>query len=456
MAAGTLAMAVVLAFAPLASGATLSNAWKAKIGSAGVNGSATLNLYVSGTGTLALKLAKLKPSTSLAVTLLRASCSGKTLLSLASIRTSSRGAATRTSTLTAAQATAIKAATKGTARIAIRIGSSTTAKCGVFTVLPVPAYIAARILVGPAPQGIAITATGVWVTNYYNGTLVRVDPATNSILSSLQVGADQENVAPDQVIFAEGSLWISAAEYDTTGTTISGRSVRRIDPVSGQSLATIAFPKRVTAIAASPGAIWVATYDDGILTRIDTTSNQASATVTLAIGVSDVAFGEGSIWVTNDVTGTVSRIDPATNTVTATIATVGGPEGVVDAGGAIWVSNWGTTGQPDGLLSRIDPGTNQVVRTIPVGTNPAWLAAANGSVWVGLYHEATVVRVDIVTNAILGKLVLNPTPALYSDGTGAGIEDIAANGRSVWAIQALPAPDATSAPPPGILYRVNY
>ena len=115
---------------------------------------------------IALKIAKLKPSTSLAVTLLKTSCSGKTLLTLASIKTSSAGAATRTSALTVAQVNLIKAATIGTARIAVRVGSSTTAKCGVFAVQPIPAYLAATITVGALAGGVAISPTGVWVANY--------------------------------------------------------------------------------------------------------------------------------------------------------------------------------------------------------------------------------------------------------------------------------------------------
>src|SRR5260221_4218513 len=69
MVAGSLALAVVMAFAPIASAATLTNAWKAKIGSAGVNGSATLSLYLTGTGSIAPKVAKLKPSNALALPL---------------------------------------------------------------------------------------------------------------------------------------------------------------------------------------------------------------------------------------------------------------------------------------------------------------------------------------------------------------------------------------------------
>ena len=453
--AGSLAMAVVLAFAPLTNAATLTNTWLAKIGTAGAYGSATLNLYLSGTGSLTFKVVKLKASTSLAVALVKTSCSGPTLLTLAAIKTSSTGAAARTSSLTATQANAIKAATKGTSKIGIRVGTGTTAKCGLFAAKVVPAYLAATITVGPYPIAVAISPSGVWVSNYYNGVLSHVDPATNSILSSLQAGSATENVAPDRLIYAEGSLWFAADEYDATATTKTGVSIRRIDLSTGMPVATIKVGSDISDLAASPGAVWVSSYADGTVARIDTSTNQVVATVMIAKGVQGLAFGEGSVWATNEISGTVLRIDPASNTVVATVATVGLPEGVVDGAGAIWVTNWGTTGQADGLLSRIDPATNQVTRTIPVGTNPLWVAYGGGSVWVSMYGEPIVVRVNAATSSVQAK-ISSSTLVVGADAKITGLLGIAASVHDVWAVQLLPAPDANSAPLPGLLLRITY
>jgi multiple sugar transport system substrate-binding protein len=132
-------LALILAMADVApaSAATITDILQAKIGSGGANGTATIQAYTSGTGSIALKLARLKPATYLPVTVSKGTCGsvGSTLFRLPPIRTSSTGAANRTSTLTAAQVTRVKNATSGTGRVAIRIGSNTTGrvKCGVFT-----------------------------------------------------------------------------------------------------------------------------------------------------------------------------------------------------------------------------------------------------------------------------------------------------------------------------------
>ena len=136
-----LALILTLGDAVPAGAATVTNAWQAKIGSAGANGTAIVQEYTSGTGSIALKLAKLTASTSLPVEIYKGTCRsvGAVLLTLPSIKTTSVGAASRTSTLNATQVKAVAIATTGSSGIAIRVGSGSTLKCGVFRSRPVVA-----------------------------------------------------------------------------------------------------------------------------------------------------------------------------------------------------------------------------------------------------------------------------------------------------------------------------
>jgi putative multiple sugar transport system substrate-binding protein len=134
----SLSLAVILGMTVVApvGGATVDVAWRAKIGTAGANGTATIQAYTTGSGSFALKLAKLKAATYLPVTLSKGTCAavGSRLMTFPSIRTTSAGTAARTSGLTTAQVAKIKAATIGTGKMAIRVGSSRTGgvRCGVF------------------------------------------------------------------------------------------------------------------------------------------------------------------------------------------------------------------------------------------------------------------------------------------------------------------------------------
>jgi hypothetical protein len=137
----SLALTMMMTVVMTADAATVSRTWRAKIGSGGANGTATIQAYTSGTGSIALKLAKLRASTYLPVKLSKGTCSsvGTTLITFPAIKTTSTGTAARTSSLTASRVTLIKNATKGTGRIAIRVGSSATGgvKCGLFAVLAI-------------------------------------------------------------------------------------------------------------------------------------------------------------------------------------------------------------------------------------------------------------------------------------------------------------------------------
>ncbi len=140
----SLSMAAILVMTVVApaSAATVGASWRAKVGPSGANGTATIAAYTTGSGSLALKLVKLRAATYLPVTLSKGTCgsAGAALIRFPAIRTTTSGTATRTSSLTAAQVKLIKAATTSTGKIAIRVGSSTTGgvKCGVFTVLYAP------------------------------------------------------------------------------------------------------------------------------------------------------------------------------------------------------------------------------------------------------------------------------------------------------------------------------
>ena len=435
-----LASLVVLAIAPAAHAATSTNAWLAKVGSSGANGTAAINAYTTGTGALVLKLKKLPASRTLAVTVLKASCKGSTLLTLASIKTTSTGAAVRTSSLTKAQATAIKKAATGTAKIAIRIGTGTTAKCGVFVVQAVPAYVAARVPVGRAPSGVAIDATGVWVTNWWDNTLSRINPATNTVLVTVPLSLSG-TAGPEAIATGGGSLWVTPTEYAADDTALAG-SLLRIDPATGTTLATIPIGREAYDVAYGYAAIWVTNLGDGTVLRIDPVTNQTVATISVP-GVTSVTVDSNAVWVVNTL-GIVSRIDPLTNLAVTTIATQPTGGYLVAGNGSIWVSHPGTKGSADGSVSRIDPVTNTVLANIPVGDLPYDLAVAGGSVWVGLNLTATLVRINAKTNAVT-KLNI-----------GAGTYAIAATTNAVWTVHNYAIPEGATEPPTGLVTRIGY
>jgi YVTN family beta-propeller protein len=332
------------------------------------------------------------------------------------------------------------ATTAGT--IAIRIGTGSARKCGAFSQLAVAPVVAARITVGRSPSDVAIAPNGVWVTNWFDNTLTRIDPATSKVLQTLTLTL-LGNAGTEAIAFGDGSLWVTTTEWDTSGNPLAG-SLERVNPTTGQQQATIPIGKGAYDVEASPGAVWVAAFDDNSVLRIDTATNTVAATIPVPGGPLGVAFGAGSLWVSSAV-GKLARIDPATNSIVTTISTQDSGGFVAFGGGAVWVTNAGHLGLADGMLTRIDPATNGVTASVTVGSWPMRLAYAGGSVWVGLHDTPTVVRVSATTNAVLNLVTVDHP--VYS---------IAATDHAVWAVHNLPSADATVPPPPGVVTRIAY
>jgi YVTN family beta-propeller protein len=430
----SLGIAAILALGPVAAGAaTLSSAWSAKIGSAGVNGTATVQAFTTGSGTIALKVAKMKGSTSLPVVLHKGTCGavGAVLLTLSPIKTTSSGAVSRTSSLTSSQVAKIVAAAKA-GKIAIRIGTGTARKCGLFAPLAIPPYVAATIAVGDNPSGVAVAPSGVWVTNWADLTLSRINPATNSVLQTIDVGSATlegsvlVGMAPEAVAYGEGSLWVTLLgfRFDAAADPplqLTAGSVVRLDPATGTVQATIPVGRGPFDIEVTPGAVWVPLGLDGAIVRIDPATNATVATIPVP-DPTGLAVGLGAVWVACNC-GTLSRIDPATNTIVATISAQTTGAGVTTGAGSVWMSHPGYKGRADGSISRIDPATNAVVANVVVGEDPEAIAFGGASVWVGLNGAPTVVQVAGPGYSAAKQIAV-----------AASVYAIAATDHEVWAV----------------------
>lgn len=439
---GLIGLCLVFGASPAALAATATNSWLAKLGTAGANGTVTVNAFTTGTGNIVLKLKKLKASTAFAVVLLKTSCKGASLATLASVKSSSTGVVTKTTNLTAAQVSAVKKQTAGTGKFAIRVGTGTTAKCAVFAAQPVPAYIVGTVSVGQSPSGAAIDTTGVWVTNWWENTLSRINPANNQVVAEVSLLVpDLEG--PEAIAVGGGSLWVTTTEVDTNDDPLPGH-VLRVDPATGAILATIPIGRGSYAIAYGASAVWLTNHGDGNVMRIDPVTNTVVATIPV-VDALGVAVDATSVWVAG-LGGIVTRIDPATNAVVTSVPTQLTGFYIAIGGGSIWVTNPGTSGAGNGSVSRIDPATNLVISNIVVGDNPSEIRYAGGYVWVGLEGlEAAVIRINPATNKVMSRTAV--VSKVYA---------VAAVDHAVWAVHKLPVPAGVTEPPDGVVTRIGF
>jgi YVTN family beta-propeller protein len=300
--------------------------------------------------------------------------------------------------------------------------------------LPEIGEVVARITAGSGSRGnLAIGAGAVWVTNDADGTISRIDPATNEVVATIVVGEPATVFAPDVygISYGEGAIWV---------TRSSAREVVRIDPATNAVVARIEIIEHPADIAVGDGCVWIATSDDVNVMdsvvfdvmRIDPTTNEVVESIDLDTAGGALAAGAGALWLVagerfgigmDTYPPSIIRIDPATNAIVATIELRDPPRGVVVDASGVWVRTRNAT-------YRIDPATNAFAGTVsgPSATTTRGIAAGGGFIWITA--NGPVYRLDPATNALTGRIPNPESPGTTSPQSNA----IAFGEGSLWIV----------------------
>ena len=244
--------------------------------------------------------------------------------------------------------------------------------------------VTARIPIGELPYDVTAGGGAVWAPAQQSKRLVRIDPKTNRVTASVRGTFDR-------VAFGAGAVWVVEwPKAPSFPDPWRGRYITRIDPSSTKVVTRIELPGPTESVAFGEGAVWSA-GKGGWLVRIDPATNRIVGKIKLPVAGEAIAVGEGAVWVAM-TDGRVARIDPDSMRVTASVRTGTGREIYLDAGeGAVWAGN--VNNIVDSTLSRIDPTSARVTATIPIGDGPQGLAVGYGSIWVESFEEGRVWRI---------------------------------------------------------------
>ena len=312
-----------------------------------------------------------------------------------------------------------------------------------------------RMYAGSALIGVMAAAVAIPIFAFGQGgaegsfavegnAVAEIDPASNSVVDSVSVGA-----RPDQIAAGAGSLWVanlddqSVSRVDPVGRRVTRTfsvldtptglaasddavwavgsmplrpfvSVRRIDPQFG----TISERTQIGnveeggsgSVAVRESAVWVAP-STGLLSRLSPRSGEVVRRIDPNAGPSRIAIGPDAIWFTDAGAKTVVRLDP-TGLLTP-IAVGHAPEGIAVGAGAVWV-----TDTLDDSVVRINPATRAVTNTIPVGERPLGVTVGEGSVWVANSRDGTVTRVDPVAGRAVETIEVGGSPQALAVANG--------------------------------------
>ena len=224
--------------------------------------------------------------------------------------------------------------------------------------------------VGQGGPGLAFASGSLWVANYDQRQVVRVEPDADPT-ARISVRA-----SPTAVVAAQDAVWVAGR------TQSGGGLVARIDTGANQVVGqTIPLRHPPTGLAITPDGqtVWVATAADKAVHRIDTAADGVVKQIDLPEAPDQAAYGDGAVWVTSTKGNAVMRIDANTSKVKTPPIRVGnGPSGIDFGGDRVWVAN-----SQDGTVSTIDPQTSEV-GTLRLGFRPTAVAVEERAVWVAL------------------------------------------------------------------------
>jgi YVTN family beta-propeller protein len=271
--------------------------------------------------------------------------------------------------------------------------------------------VVAKIRVAPfaAPCAAAAGGKWIWVSEYGQPYVLKIDPGTNKVVSRTKIGTGSCGLG-----FGAGSMWIEDTNtstvsrvsvttgrrtaikvgftpYDTTfafgsawTTAFTQGELERIDPAQNRVVNRWKLEKATGAVGAF-GSVW-ATGSDGVI-RVDPASRKVIARIAIPGGAGWTAASNDAVWVTT-ATG-IARIDPQSNTVAATVPLAGAPAvGDPDVvGGQVWVPQIRKNS-----IAVVDPATNTVARTIKAGAGPFVITTIRGEAWVPSWKGSDIWR----------------------------------------------------------------
>ena len=229
-----------------------------------------------------------------------------------------------------------------------------------------PSHIRRLVATSSPVDAIVVTRQAVWLA--VGGLVLRVDPATGRALVVPEVDTGAPVV---DLTAGAGAVW----------AVTSSAGLLRIDP--GTARLTAPNPGPVSAIAAGAGGVWAVCCQGrgprGRVTRLDPATGQVIASVGLPTRPLAVGAGPGAVWV-RGAEGWLWRVDPAGDRQAGAIRLPIVPGGaelagkLVVAGGVLWVTDPGP-----GVVRRVD---------LRSGTEDRWKAdgrhlavTPGGTVW---------------------------------------------------------------------------
>ena len=308
--------------------------------------------------------------------------------------------------LAAAAAAAVVFATRGdTPGPAVAGGS-------LVRIDPATNSVTASYAVSATPGAVTTARNRVWVGDFRDGSLWRLDPVRGDLQRFTTTGEPRDLTSLGESVYVAGD-----------GETIVDGTVTRYDALTGTREAAV--PVLACSVAAGEGVLWAAgcPYIDRLTTgpgdirvvavrRVPFQQPQSAETTRFAMH--DMAVGEGSLWIVGDpLDRRVFRVDERSGAIRNITLLPFAPRSIAAGEGGVWV-----TGPVDDVVARLDPRDGSRREMIHVGRGASGVAAGAGAVWVASALDHEVSRVDPATGKIVARIPIDGSPREITVGAG--------------------------------------
>lgn len=259
----------------------------------------------------------------------------------------------------------------------------------VYAIDPMTNEVTATIDVGRFPTDIAVTDGQVWVVSDTEGTVWRIDPESFEVAQTIPLGGNTLNIdAGSDALWVVGGLGVRMIDLNT-GTRhdvvynrcydvaigedvvwvsqTQDKQLLQIDPESRRVVATVKLDGQPTWIAYGHGIVWTVLSDTKELAAVDPSTGQVVDTEPFKYAIHGMAVGPNRLWYTRPTQ--LNGIEAWTWDIDTIVPTSSSIR-IAYYAGSLW-----TTGGEEGVVTRYDPEDGRTIATIEVGADPVGIAA---------------------------------------------------------------------------------
>ena len=262
------------------------------------------------------------------------------------------------------------------------------------------------------PRSVTTARGRVWLGDFRDGSLWRLDPASGDLQRFTTTGEprDLTSLGPDLYVAGDGNDIFdgTVTRYDAeTGAREAGVKLTACSVAAGEGVLWVAGCPFIDRLSNGPGPL------RKLAVRLVPFQRPKSAE-TIRFALPDMAVGEGWLWIIGDaVDRRVFRVDPRSGVIRGTTMLPFAPGGIAAGEGGVWV-----TGSIDDVVARLDPRDGRRLQVIHVGRGANGVAVGADAVWVASALDHEVSRIDPASGKVVARIPVDGSPREVAVGAG--------------------------------------